>query len=215
MNGKRDENLFFIAALSVSLLLHITALWLGRDVVVGDSALAPDSFLAVINVALAPAAVQKKVAASETPAPRPVKAPPPQMPEKPFSPNEESVTEEVAAEPGVAADSEALTPSEPVEAGRQSDATVRDVYLAQVLAHIESHKYYPASARRRGIEGNVEVRFMLDAEGGVSRLDVNGRNALLEEAAREAIRSAMPLPSAPSATGFPLTVSYQMIFKLH
>jgi protein TonB len=94
------------------------------------------------------------------------------------------------------------------------DTTIRDRYLASVLSKIESHKFYPSPAQRRGLQGRVDVRFTLDAHGGISELDVTGGNSMFVVAARDAINNALPLPAAPSADGFPLAVHYQMIFRL-
>ncbi|PJC70905.1 MAG: hypothetical protein CO017_02910, partial [Zetaproteobacteria bacterium CG_4_8_14_3_um_filter_59_5] len=43
----------------------------------------------------------------------------------------------------------------------------RERYLSDVMAHIEEHKWYPGIARRKGIEGDVRVRFVLQSDGSV------------------------------------------------
>lgn len=219
MSGKHEQNSFFKAAFSVSLLLHISILWLGRNFTIGDAIASSKVVSDVMSVAFASPAPPHQVRVNKSEvkrriAPKPVpKTEPPAPAKVAETDNASEPTEKVEADAGNADVDQAIS-SDEQGGSSQKSFEVRDRYLAQVLAHIESHKYYPPSARRRGIEGSVEVRFMLDAYGGITRLDVTGRSALLEDAARTAIRDAMPLPAAPSGDGFPLLVSYQMIYKL-
>jgi len=69
--------------------------------------------------------------------------------------------------------------------------------LQRVRRHLEHFKYYPASARRRGIEGQVEVAFDLDARGMASRLQLLSRSGyrILDRAALETVRRASPFPA--------------------
>lgn len=219
MSGKHEQNSFFIAALLASLLLHLTLLWLGRDFTVGDTTASSETFSDVMSVAFASASLPRPMHSRKTESKRridsrPVPKPEPLPPAKVADVGDTSELAERPEDDGENAEVDQANPSDEQGGGSQKAFEVRDHYLAQVLAHIESHKYYPPSARRRGVEGSVEVRFMLDAYGGITRLDVTGRSALLEEAARTAIQNAMPLPPAPSTDGFPLLVSYQMLFKL-
>ena len=75
--------------------------------------------------------------------------------------------------------------------------------LALVRSKIRSHRRYPELARRRGIEGKVEVSFRILSDGRVSELMVRrGADPMLDEAALAAVRAASPLPPFPE----PLTV---------
>ncbi|HGX92516.1 MAG TPA: energy transducer TonB [Candidatus Tenderia sp.] len=87
-------------------------------------------------------------------------------------------------------------------------------YLKLLLAHIESHKYYPRPARKRGIEGHVNVSFSLSPSGELSAVNVAGGPALLRRAARQAVQSALPLPNPPASLSEPLPVQYRMAFML-
>lgn len=73
------------------------------------------------------------------------------------------------------------------EAGRES--IVRN--------HLERFKYYPSSARRRGIIGEVEVAFELDAKGQAGMLKVLSASGyrILDDAALETVRRAQPFPA--------------------
>jgi len=92
-------------------------------------------------------------------------------------------------------------------------AMEREHYLNKLMTHIESHKFYPHTARRRGIVGQVEVSLQLSSTGGIKRINCRGKNNLLCEAARKAVFDARPLP-LPQHASFPLDFKYKMDFSL-
>lgn len=223
ISGMGGENRQITTAVIVSLLLHIAVLWFGQDMSATGDEMGRTPVYHTIEVALEPARplrpLQERAVVQRQPRPlETARTPHRQAPEpamtQPRNEQAASVPEADAAtdSPGDAATAEAIEPA--AQNGGAVDVGVRDRYLAAVLAHIESHKFYPLPARRRGLQGAVDVRFTLDARGMISNLDVTGSNSLFVEAARAAVRKALPLPAAPSLDGFPLDVSYQMIFKL-
>lgn len=96
----------------------------------------------------------------------------------------------------------------------QSRIDFRQQYLAELLAKIEANKYYPTVARRRNIEGKIEVSFRLACDGEVTELKISGRHSLLRKAAGKAINAAQPLPEPPSQVECPLPVNYAMAYTL-
>ncbi len=99
--------------------------------------------------------------------------------------------------------------------GRQSAGmATRRHYIDELIAYIEAHRYYPLAARRRQIEGTVEVRFLVDKTGRVSDLQVAGSHEVLNRAARKTLARAMPMPGLPQGIEGPLKVSYRMRFKI-
>ncbi|OGQ88299.1 MAG: hypothetical protein A2512_03060 [Deltaproteobacteria bacterium RIFOXYD12_FULL_56_24] len=101
-----------------------------------------------------------------------------------------------------------------LKAGAEGRESTRKRYLAGLLAHIEAHKFYPLAARRRRLEGTVQVRFTLEAGGMISNLEVSDGEPILEQAALEAVEHAMPLPAPKGAAQTPLPISYRMSFQL-
>ena len=91
---------------------------------------------------------------------------------------------------------------------------VKQRYLSKLLTIIEGNKYYPLTARRRGIEGNIHVSFILKNDGYVNGLDASGGPALLRRAAKIAVTKSLPLPTKPDEIDYPMHVSYAMLFKL-
>ena len=91
---------------------------------------------------------------------------------------------------------------------------LRQSYLSYVLTHIEGHKYYPHAARLRNIEGSIQVSFVLQKDGGIRELSVNGASILLRRAAKASVNKALPLPACPKDVECPIQVSYAMQFRI-
>jgi protein TonB len=72
---------------------------------------------------------------------------------------------------------------------------------------------YPPLARRRGIQGRTTVRFIVDSTGTPSdvRIVESSGNAILDEAASDAVARATPLPPVAS----PTQVVVPIVFALH
>ena len=106
--------------------------------------------------------------------------------------------------------------SEEIQRGQLKDAApIKKHYLNNLLTHIEGHKYYPQSARNRGIKGNIDVSFELLNNGEISDLKATGGPMILRKAAEQAIASALPFPVPPTEVNCPLQVSYAMQFQLN
>jgi len=82
------------------------------------------------------------------------------------------------------------------KAVRASKKTDVDKSQLLIRKHLESFKYYPASARRRGIEGHVEVGFTLTRDGAADQVSVlhGSGYAVLDHAALETVYRAQPFP---------------------
>jgi protein TonB len=77
--------------------------------------------------------------------------------------------------------------------------------VATILARIEQHKRYPWLARRRGLEGEVELGFRVMPDGSVADLRVErSGGALFDEAAMAAVREAAPLPACAAPLRLPI-----------
>jgi periplasmic protein TonB len=118
--------------------------------------------------------------------------------------------------PAAAGESAMPASAPPAVAGTAGPAAeqLRRQYLARLAAHIEAHKFYPPAARRRQMTGEVQVRFVLTADGGISDLRANGANPVLEQAAIAAVEQSQPLPPPGAWLQIPLAVSYRMEFRL-
>ncbi|MFH0799111.1 MAG: TonB family protein, partial [Pseudomonadota bacterium] len=92
-----------------------------------------------------------------------------------------------------------------------SHAGAGDPALQRIWKRINSSKYYPQIARSRRIEGAPRVTFAIGEDGSVKSAGVatSCGEALLDEAAVEAVRRAAPLPFYPG----PITVTVRYSLK--
>lgn len=93
----------------------------------------------------------------------------------------------------------------------------RTDYFDMLRMRIESRKNYPDSARKRQIEGRVEVGFSVAADGSVSGVEIvkTSRHPDLDRAALVAVKNAAPFPRPPSGLfSGPLKVTITIMFEL-
>ena len=149
-----------------------------------------------------PKPVPKPVARPK-PRPRPVLQKPP--------PTEIAETAPIVPIPAVAA---ARTVADKPVLAPVPQVSERESYLARLLAHIDSHKFYPRSARRRGIIGEVKVSFYLHRDGSIEDLQITGGSKVLRKAARQAIYNAQSLPKPPDTLGLQEPIQFGMVYRL-
>ncbi len=106
------------------------------------------------------------------------------------------------------------TVTEQPEPGQAAVSDTAISYLAQLLEHIDEHKFYPRSARRRGLEGRVEVSFRLLADGNIRDLRVSGGSRILRMAAEQALQRALPMPTPHSSMQLQQQVNFDMEYRL-
>ncbi|MBW6520531.1 MAG: TonB family protein [Desulfoarculaceae bacterium] len=94
------------------------------------------------------------------------------------------------------------------------DVEARQQYLAELFAHLEAHKYYPAAARRRRLEGKVLVSFTILRDGSIRDLRLTGGQLRLREAAQQSVERSLPLPLPRNEIPTPLSINFQMDFRM-
>ncbi len=79
--------------------------------------------------------------------------------------------------------------------GPGSGDGVADI-LRSIRRQIEQNKIYPDAARREGIQGTVELRFRIAADGSVEAVEIlrSSGFGILDEASQQTIRRAGPYP---------------------
>ncbi|GAV19616.1 transport protein TonB [Mariprofundus micogutta] len=106
--------------------------------------------------------------------------------------------------------SQALEAEKPVSAISETESQIAAAVVSQsasniaqheqintlVRNHLESFKFYPASARRRGIEGHVDVAFVLSHNGSADQIKLlqGSGYAMLDRAAMQTVSRAQPFP---------------------
>ena len=93
----------------------------------------------------------------------------------------------------------------------------REDYFNMLRMKIESHKKYPDTARKRQIEGKVEVGFAIDRDGSMTKVAIlkSSGNPDLDRAALNAVQSVAPFPRPPAKlfTGV-LNINIVIMFEL-
>ena len=92
---------------------------------------------------------------------------------------------------------------------------IKQQFFSKLLTHIEGYKFYPRNARKRGIEGSIQVSFRLYQDGSIADLNTTGGPAILTRAAKNSVQDALPLPQCPEEITCPIQISYAMQYRLH
>jgi TonB family protein len=93
----------------------------------------------------------------------------------------------------------------PGAGGRPGPLDLGDL-LARIRQRIEAVKRYPEDARRDSIQGTVNVRFRVRADGQLERVELvrSSGSRVLDEASLETIRRAAPFPPVRGWVQVPL-----------
>lgn len=208
------ESAIWVLAIAASLLLHAGLLWQDRALLSADDGRAKKQAgvtrlsFQVVKKPQPPTPVPEVKPKPKPPEPpKPVKKPPEPKRAKKSAP---VPVVEPEPEPVVTEAAVVQTAGDPQELER-----ARQHYLGKLLAHIEEQKYYPRAARRRGLQGVIQVSFVLHEDGSISGLHVENGHDVLQKAAEDAVKAALPLPRPTRDVQCPLTVSYGMEFKLN
>jgi protein TonB len=90
-------------------------------------------------------------------------------------------------------------------------------YLELLRMRVDSLKIYPDTARSRGRQGRVVVRFTLEEDGSIREKSLvrgSGTDSL-DQAALRAVSRAAPFPMAPADLfTYPLTLQIEICFEL-
>jgi periplasmic protein TonB len=221
---KRRDRIYFLLAAGISLGVHATAaVYLTYTAPTLDGLNQPPTQIVQLSLV-----TQRAATPAVVPDPAPEAAPAP-VKRKPPTPRPRPVSPRVQPErtlPTPAPETAVSLPLEPVTTARMEStqaqqpaaaaatASAQESYLARLLAHIDSHKFYPRGARRRGQEGDVHVQFYLLQDGGIRALDVSGGNRQLREAAERAVQAALPLPQPPASINLQEQFSFSMQYRL-
>lgn len=194
-------------AIAVSVLLHLILFVQLTDYAASSQAQAPN-FSTKISLNLMPPQKQpSQLVKADIPPPMPKPKPVSKPQVKP-----EIIKQVAAVIPEQAVASKV---DEQIQRGQADDsAPIRKHYLNNLLTYIEGHKYYPQSARKRGIKGSIDVSFELLNNGEINGLKASGGPMVLRKAAEQAIANALPFPIPPAEVNCPLQVSYAMQFQL-
>ena len=102
---------------------------------------------------------------------------------------------------GPTAPTDAIASSAVIGGGGGGSGRVAVAYEQALAAWLDSHKYYPANLRRRGIEGEGKLRIRIARSGRVLAIDVAAAfsHPSLEAVSQDWVRRAQPFPPVPEA----------------
>jgi periplasmic protein TonB len=88
-------------------------------------------------------------------------------------------------------------------------------FFVSLRTKIQQNLRYPPSARRRGVEGEVNVRFVLENTGAIREITVSQGDTVFHDAAKLAVASAsgVKIPETLSDT-FPTDIQLTLEFRL-
>lgn len=85
-------------------------------------------------------------------------------------------------------------------------------FLKQLVEKINANKFYPYVARRRAIQGNVEVMFEVLSDGSVQNIKLLSGKKIFQKSTLEAISKSFPLEVEKSLFNYPkefkITIAY-------
>jgi protein TonB len=228
------EVLIWGAAIALSLLLHLLLFVDSGSVAGADKPIAPSTTRVSFRSVAAPLTSPQDEPQEEKltkPEEEVIEAPAP--PPKPKPKKEAKRIEKVrqVEPPKPTRQPEPVTPPVPsteiaqkqavqteAAAGSIDDPALRQKakheYLRHLMSHIESHKFYPRAARRRGLQAVVRISFELLADGQIKNLRVTEGHKLLRSAAEEAMARALPMPRPPDELETPLAINFSMAYQL-
>ncbi|WP_248130075.1 MULTISPECIES: TonB family protein [Pseudomonas] len=77
----------------------------------------------------------------------------------------------------------------------------QQLWEQQLISHIQLFKFYPANAQAQGLEGQVNIEFIIDAHGNLLRQRVisHSGSELFVAAVQASLPAASPMPAPPAS----------------
>jgi protein TonB len=97
--------------------------------------------------------------------------------------------------------------------GSQSSTFEKDAFLGKVREKINRHKSYPRIAQKRGMQGEVKVRFTILANGRVEDILVEG-SRIFYDSAKEAVERAFPIETKNAPISLPKTITITLRYQI-
>jgi protein TonB len=160
--------------------------------------------------------VTKEVLKEKIVQPNPPEKEKPPLKSKPKTEPEEKIKQEEEKPPDkkgeVCEDTQPVVKDHPVSPQVYDHEFVINQYHKKIIEIIRENLYYPNSARRRGMEGTVDLQFTIDESGRVCNINVNKTSgyAVLDKASVKTINNCI-FPPPPDDF---ITLNIPITFKL-
>ncbi len=105
----------------------------------------------------------------------------------------------------------------PIHPQPKSDFTAeKKSFFTSLRTTIQNHLRYPTAARRRGMEGDIAVRFSLANDGTIHSISVQHGEAIFHNAAKTAVAAASGIAVPTNlADSLPMEIELTLEFKLN
>lgn len=131
------------------------------------------------------------------------------------APSESQPLPPAAPSPVQSAPQPAVSPVVQNAAPKVDRSAEKTAFYASLRSRIQQQLKYPSAARRRGIEGSVAVRFLVDPAGTIRDVTVSHGEAIFHNAAKLAVSSASGIKIPETLQeDFPNTVELTLEFRL-
>lgn len=114
----------------------------------------------------------------------------------------------------IAAPAPNIATHQPQARSTQQVNQAKQQYLSHIMSVIRAHKIYPYSARRRHIEGDIDVSFVVDYHGQISNLHITGGSPALRKATQRAIEDSLPFSAPPKLLVQTIHPNFIMQYRL-
>ena len=95
----------------------------------------------------------------------------------------------------------------------QSSPAQKNKFLADIRAKINKHKSYPRIAKKRRMQGTVDVKFTILSNGKVGNISVNGPK-VFHQSARNAVKSAFPIDVKNAPITLPKSINIKLRYQI-
>ena len=168
----------------------------------------PESFSQPVVATPKPA--EKKVIKADAP-PEPAKsesAPEVQTESEPFSDDSMQAIEDSQAEPVAVEEQPGTAFSEPA-----NKTDPMQPWLSGLQERINQHRRYPKQAMKRGLEGDVQVKAVINIDGSLASAEVLSGHRSFHRNSLRSLKQALPFPP-PAGTSLPVTMVFTIHYKL-
>ena len=105
-------------------------------------------------------------------------------------------------------------PSQKASARKSNSSPAeKNQFLANIRTKINKHKSYPRIAKKRGMQGNIKVKFTILSSGKVGNILVTGPK-VFHNSARNAVKSAFPVNAKNAPISLPKSINITLRYQL-
>ena len=90
----------------------------------------------------------------------------------------------------------------------------KEAFFKHIRNKIEENKHYPRVAKRRGLQGSVEVVFTIAADGTLDSVVANSGNNAFNSATKDAVYKTFPLEYDVNGLELPMQISFTVDYRL-